>query len=215
MSSRLLPSGDPRRVERVAWRQVSGKGGEATTEAPSIDWERKLLDAERDTERRVAEARAAGHREGEAAGRAQATAELQTVLERAARSVEELAAMRDRLRHEAEMDLVKLAMAVARRIVHRELSIDPDAMQGLIRAALDRLKAQEVSRVRIHPTFAGLLSGIFRAHSLEHPPEVLSDATLDRGALVFETARGNLDASVEAQLEEIERGLADRLRRRT
>jgi flagellar biosynthesis/type III secretory pathway protein FliH len=30
---------------------------------------------------------------------------------------------------------------------------------------------------------------------------------------VFETARGNLDASVESQLGEIERGLADILRR--
>jgi flagellar biosynthesis/type III secretory pathway protein FliH len=32
--------------------------------------------------------------------------------------------------------------------------------------------------------------------------------------VVFETERGNLDASVDAQLREIERGLADCLRRR-
>jgi flagellar biosynthesis/type III secretory pathway protein FliH len=30
---------------------------------------------------------------------------------------------------------------------------------------------------------------------------------------VFETAHGNLDASIESQLQEIERGLADRLHR--
>ncbi len=35
------------------------------------------------------------------------------------------------------------------------------------------------------------------------------------GAVVFETERGNLDASVESQLQEIERGLADRLRRQS
>jgi hypothetical protein len=31
---------------------------------------------------------------------------------------------------------------------------------------------------------------------------------------VFETVRGELDASVETQLDEIEHGLADRIRRR-
>jgi flagellar biosynthesis/type III secretory pathway protein FliH len=30
--------------------------------------------------------------------------------------------------------------------------------------------------------------------------------------VIFETDRGNLDASLESQLKEIERGLADRLR---
>jgi flagellar biosynthesis/type III secretory pathway protein FliH len=39
------------------------------------------------------------------------------------------------------------------------------------------------------------------------------DGSRDPGAAVFETERGNLDASVESQLGEIERGLADALRR--
>jgi flagellar assembly protein FliH len=44
--------------------------------------------------------------------------------------------------------------------------------------------------------------------------EVIADASREPGAVVFETERGNLDASVDAQLREIERGLADCLRRR-
>ena len=40
------------------------------------------------------------------------------------------------------------------------------------------------------------------------------DGSRDPGVVVFETDRGNLDASVESQLGEIERGLADSLRRR-
>ena len=35
------------------------------------------------------------------------------------------------------------------------------------------------------------------------------------GAVIFETPRGNLDAGVESQLQEIERGLADRLRKQS
>jgi flagellar biosynthesis/type III secretory pathway protein FliH len=42
---------------------------------------------------------------------------------------------------------------------------------------------------------------------------VLADPSRELGTVIFETQRGNLDASVESQLQEIERGLADRLRR--
>jgi flagellar biosynthesis/type III secretory pathway protein FliH len=43
--------------------------------------------------------------------------------------------------------------------------------------------------------------------------EVIPDPSRQPGALVFETERGNLDASIETQLLEIERGLTDRLRK--
>ena len=44
---------------------------------------------------------------------------------------------------------------------------------------------------------------------------MVPDASRELGTVIFETQRGNLDASVESQLQEIERGLADRLRRNT
>jgi flagellar biosynthesis/type III secretory pathway protein FliH len=43
--------------------------------------------------------------------------------------------------------------------------------------------------------------------------EVLSDPSREVGSVIFETARGDLDASVDSQLREIERGLADCLRK--
>jgi len=43
--------------------------------------------------------------------------------------------------------------------------------------------------------------------------EIIGDATLERGAVIFDTARGNLDASLSTQLQEIERGLIDLVRR--
>ena len=45
--------------------------------------------------------------------------------------------------------------------------------------------------------------------------EVVADSSREPGAIIFETARGNLDASVDAQLQEIERGLVDRLRKQS
>jgi flagellar assembly protein FliH len=45
--------------------------------------------------------------------------------------------------------------------------------------------------------------------------EVVSDQSRELGSVIFETSRGNLDASVDSQLQEIERGLADRLRKQS
>ena len=48
--------------------------------------------------------------------------------------------MRKRAAHEAEQDVVKLAIAIARRVLHRELTVDPDAILGLVKAALQKIE---------------------------------------------------------------------------
>jgi flagellar assembly protein FliH len=51
---------------------------------------------------------------------------------------------------------------------------------------------------------------------LQIPPalEIASDGSLTPGSAIFETSRGDLDASIETQLSEIDRGLTDALSRR-
>ena len=161
----------------------------------------------------VRDAHSAGMREGETNGRRLAGAELEPVMARLCATIEELAGMRARLRHEAEADLVKLALAIARRILRRELSVDPDALGGLVLSALDKLQGQEIVRVRVHPAQAAPVTAGLRKSPVGGPVEVVPDPSREPGTIIFETARGNLDASMESQLLEIERGLADRLRR--
>ncbi len=164
-------------------------------------------------EQRAREAHAAGVREGEAAGRSRAAADLQPALDRLARAIEELAGMRARLRREAEADLVQLALAIARRVLRREVAVDPEALHGLVLAGLEKLQSQEKCRVRVHSSHAAALAARLGETGCQGV-EIAPDARCEPGAVVFETERGNLDASVESQLREIERGLADRLRRR-
>lgn len=224
MSSRVFLPDDRPEASPVVWREVrpGGPGGvpkaapeQAATPPPEPqpDWKALLAEAERKAGERVREAHAAGAREGEAAGRARASAEIKPAIDRLARSVEELANLRGRLRREAEADVVKLALAIARRVLRRELAVDPDALRGLVMAALEKTESQEIHRVRVHPTHAALLASCLGEAAGRRQVEIVADATREPGLLVFETERGNLDASVEAQLVEVERGLADRLRR--
>jgi flagellar assembly protein FliH len=211
MSSRVFVPGDPKASTPVVWRKVQGK----TTDGNGPPDPNERLDRlQRECEDRIAAARAAGVQEGKAAGRSQAAAEQQPVLDRLARSIGELAQMRTQLRRDAEEDVVKLALAIARRLVRRELAIDPDALRGLIVAALEKLRGQEICRVRVHPAHAALVTDCLRSAASGALVEVIQDSARELGSIIFETQRGNLDASVDSQLHEIERGLADRLRSR-
>ena len=154
-----------------------------------------------------------GYEAGEAAGRQQGSAEIQAMHVHLARSIEELAGLRPRFRHEAEQDVVALALAIARRILHRELTVDPEALLGLVKAGLEKMEMREIHRVRVSRDDAPLVRQYLEQIGSPHRVEVIADPGLGRGAAVLESGRGTLDASIETQLAEIERGFADRVRR--
>jgi len=195
----------------VAWRQVGQVA--AGAEQPGIT--ERLAGMEAQCRQQIEQGKQAAFREGEVAGRNRAAAEVQPVVEKLARSVEELALLRPRLRREAEGDMLRLALAVARRVLRRELAVDPDALHGLALAALEKIAGQEIQRVKVHASMAPQIRALLEKSAARGRVEVVADAAAAPGALVFETERGNLDASVETQLEEIERGLTDRLRQRS
>jgi flagellar assembly protein FliH len=214
MSSRVYSSGVNPEASPLTWRRVLSPEAPAGQTQPAMpDPSERIAELQGKAEQKAREARASGFREGEAAGRARAGADLQAVIERLTRSIEEIAGLRPRLRAEAEADLVRLSLAIARRVLRRELAIDPEALHGLVLAALEKLQRQELTRVRVHPNHAALVAKCLRENSLGAAVEVVPDPAREPGAVVFETQRGNLDASVDSQLQEIERGLADRLRR--
>ncbi|MEO8597985.1 MAG: FliH/SctL family protein [Candidatus Solibacter sp.] len=213
MSSKIHPPDSPG-VKPVVWRQLHAAGSARSAERENVPDSRENLAAmQAQAEQRVREAHAVGKREGEAQGKQRAAVEIQPALDRLARAVDEIGGLRARLRAEAEADLVQLSLAIARRILRRELAMDPDALHGLILGALEKLAGQEISRVRVHPSHAAALTECLRQRSGGAKVEILADSSRAIGEVVFETQRGNLDASVESQLQEIERGLADRLRR--
>lgn len=162
--------------------------------------------------RKLAEAREAGMKEGQEAGGEQAMAKARPVFERLAAAISEISALRTRVREETEADLISLSIAIARRVLRRELTVDPDAIQGLVRAALDKVQARDITKVRVHPGHEQALRHCLHSCHAQGI-ELVSDGSLNQGDVIIETKRGNLEASIETQLAEIERGFADRISR--
>ena len=220
-SSRVLREKEHHEVTPIQWRTTAPVAPVKAKSNLTARKERLLAESaaeqnqceQPDRERLEREAYQRGFTDGKDAGRNEAKAEQQAVVDQLGRSLAALAAMRSRIRTDAEGELLKLAISIARRVLHRELTLDPESIEGLIRVALEKLQARELCRVRVHPDQEQAIRNSLERFANSQKIEVVADSSMQCGDVLFETAHGDLDASIESQLREIERGFADRLNR--
>jgi len=214
MSCKRLRAGDRPAASAVVWQPNGGGAPPAArqhhNEAPGT----VSPDIQQEIETRIQAAYQQGHAAAEAAANQRAAQRMEPAVAALNKLIQELSAVRKRFRAEAEQDTVKLAIAIGRRVLHRELATDPEAILGLVIAAFQKLNARETQRLRISPDDAAVIQD--NRARLDLPPglELVPDPSLTQGSVIFETSRGELDASVDTQLAEIDRGFADILRRR-
>lgn len=173
--------------------------------------ERRIAELERLRQLEKAEAHHKGVEDGLRRGREEAAAEVKKSFDQVAHALEGLVKTKRQIRQEGEHELVKLALAVARRILYRELSTDPSSIEGIVHAALQKLQQREASKVRVWPAAVPALRAALDRTGSRSSIEIVPDPGLTAGAIFFETPLGELDASIETQLQEIQRGFADRL----
>ena len=150
-----------------------------------------------------------GYAEGERAGSEAALEQFRGSIASFGRTVQDLAALKQKLRAEAERELVELSLTIARRVVRRELSVDPTTVLALVRTCFDEYQRAEVHCVKVSPADFEVVSAYFEENPAKNL-EIQADSAIAAGGAVFETSQGQLDARVETQLGEIEYGLADR-----
>ena len=222
MSSKVHQGGAPRGIAPIEWARPPAAGARRPANlydggdkqrwdqpAGADETESRAAAEQREIAARIEEAYRRGFQEAESAAAREAEAQTESAAVRLAHSIADLATFRPRLRRETEAELVELAMAVAKRILRREIQMDPEALLGLVKAGLERVNRAELLRVRVHPDFAGIVENYLAKNSSGTAVAITADRSLERGAAVFETVRGRVDASIDAQLKEIERGFAD------
>jgi flagellar assembly protein FliH len=152
------------------------------------------------------------HADGVKEGRRVAEASFARVSEALAQALLATGSLRARILHDSEEELLQLSALIARKIMLREVACDPSILAGMVHGALEhasdggevvvRLSPGDYALVVGRPEFAGL-SGENRRITLKEDPAVAS-----AGCLV-ETVRGNIDAGLDAQLDEIFRRLTE------
>jgi flagellar assembly protein FliH len=192
--------------------QVQPAAGDPSDELQRL--RAQIAELSSSSEQNARKAHDAGYRAGELAARKAFEGEMRSCAERLAQTIGELLSTREQIIRRTESDTVLLALEIARRVLHRELSVDSSAIEALVKAALEKLRNQEIYRVRIHPDQEQLVRRCLEQMGRGQEIEIVSDPAQSRGGAFFEISRGALDASVETQLREIERGLADEMEMR-
>lgn len=156
------------------------------------------------------EIRRAAFEEGRRQGERQARSEMEPIMERLTASLGEIVDLRPDLRRRAERDVINLAMLIAKRVLHREITVDQESLTAIARVAFERLARAESWRVTLHPRFAEAIRAAMPPN-LSSRMHIEADPACAPGTLIIRSSEGTVDASVDVQLEEISRGLTDRL----
>lgn len=183
---------------------VDGGFAKGSTESSKLDAERR--------EREVFER---GMREGEARAAAAYRHEMANLQGFVGKAVEQFKGEREAYFRRIEPEAVQLALAIARKILHREAQMDPLLLTGMVHVALEKLDSGTRVRMRTNPGDVHAWNEYF-SQSTAYPqvPELVGDAALQHGECAMETEIGSTVISLDTQLKEIEQGFFDLLEQR-
>jgi type III secretion protein L len=183
-----------RRIEAEVYE--AGERARALVVQAEADARKIRDDAEADRERLRAEAVAAGREEG---------------LASAAAALAGAARERDRRLAAVERELVALAVDVARRILGRELALDPESVVGIAREALVAARGRRELTLRVNPADAAAVRGAPALLAGALAPAaafaIREDPAVPPGGALVETEAGLVDARLETQLAALLRAL--------
>lgn len=171
----------------------------------------RLSQARTETETRVAEAYHRGKMDAEVV----AESKLNSARQGVSQALQQFTEERDKYFHDVEQQVVRLALAIAAKILHREAQMDPLLLSGAVRVALGQLSETTQVRLRVPSSELALWEEMLHLiPNLPLRPKVIGEENFADGDCIIETEVGSVDLGVRAQLAEIERGFFDLLEQR-
>ncbi|HET6466277.1 MAG TPA: FliH/SctL family protein [Nitrospiria bacterium] len=210
-SSKVVKSGSDnnQRFERYALKNVRRAGG------PPARMEEETVASPMADERQAQER---GFSIGERAGREVGLKANEAVLRTLESLLEEIKDLRQELLKTAEKDIVKISIAIARKIVRQEIHQHPEWLEGFIQEAVKKLGKTDTLTIRIHPQDlerlhneqAGTVQLIDEVKWLRFEP----DAALQHGECVVSSREQTVDMRIDSQLaiiqQEMERAIDEK-----
>ncbi len=151
-----------------------------------------------------------GFMQGERTGKEMAEKRVDAQLKRYASTLDEFARLKGDMLLRVEKDVVKLAVAISKRIIQREIQIDQEIILTMARIALSRIGEKSLVTIRLNPIDFKIV--IDHKSRLGTPSDLagmtlVEDHSITRGGCLIDTEMGSVDARIDEQFREIERGL--------
>jgi flagellar assembly protein FliH len=147
-----------------------------------------------------------GYAEGLRAGEHAAAQQAEPVMQRLVATIDEIASLRTGVMRRSERELIRLALAMAERIVRREIDIDKALLSVMARVAIDRLGEHAVATIHLHPSDCEVALSQ-RDPSQPGPVEIVADVNVPRGGCLVRSAFGSVDMGIDSQMRELARAL--------
>ena len=117
---------------------------------------------------------------------------------------------RDRFLSSVEQDVVRLALAIAERVLRREAQMDPLFLVGAVRVALSQLAENMQVRLRVPNSESELWTEtLSHLPNLKVRPEIVPDPAMQLGECIIESELGSVDIGLRAQLHSLQNALLD------
>jgi flagellar assembly protein FliH len=146
-----------------------------------------------------------GHEEGLRSAREATATMAQSLLA----MVKEISTRREAIVKQAERDLLKLAVAVASRVVRRELKVDGEAVARAVIEAAGLAAERSRLTIRVNPADLAAAQAaqpeLVRAFSDIQDLKFAADEAVERGGCRLLTESGEVDLQVATQLARLEK----------
>ncbi|MCJ7830663.1 MAG: hypothetical protein MUP74_04665, partial [Desulfobacterales bacterium] len=157
-----------------------------------------------------------GWASGERAGLDAAQVQMEPLLNDFCRIVQELEAFKERIYQEVELEVVTLALAVARKIIAGEVATSRAIVLDVVRAALSKVVDWEDVKIRVNPEDFRLIQSLDSPIGKKFDNLTLAsfeaDESIQRGGCLLETRLGDVDARIDKQLQIVEEAFQTELR---
>ncbi|MBC7075222.1 MAG: hypothetical protein H5T98_03975 [Syntrophomonadaceae bacterium] len=156
-----------------------------------------------------------GYSEGVKAAREEAEAERQLVLQERRDILEEARKTKVAMMRSSEADIVSLAVAIAKKVIATELSINPEIIVNVLQEALDFIDHPKNVTVYVNPQdleelLEALQSDAFsRIGSGSVSMDVRADKRISPGGCIVESETGAVDARLECRMAGVEKAVKE------
>jgi flagellar assembly protein FliH len=149
-----------------------------------------------------------GTNEGQKAGFEQAAKKLEPLLDSLQQGILQLNNLRQDTYQRIENEVVDLALAIARKVICREIEVDKEVVVCVAREALAKVEAPGKIKIKLNPSDLQFIDET--KYQLSELIGNIDNVTLEAegniqsGGCVVETDLGEIDARIENQLQSVE-----------
>jgi flagellar assembly protein FliH len=156
---------------------------------------------------------AKGFARGEKAGIESGKEKFESVVNSLNKALSELIKIRQDIYLESEQEIVKLALAIARKVVCNEIRINKDTVVNVVKEAVKRVEGNEKVKVKLSCKDFEFIKNekptlIDKIKNIENADFIMDESICDGGCII-ETESGNIDSRVEKQFQAIEEAFED------